>query len=69
MSRTLDTPLKHAIVRNAVAKDGVFKAQDAAELIEDDEVRFEVKRSLSRARGEMEHADRLLRDAMARGIR
>lgn len=64
MTRTLDTPLKHAIVRNVMAKDGVFKAQDAVALIHDDDLRRPVERALRRARGELEHADRLLRDAL-----
>lgn len=62
----LDTPEKHTLVRSTLAKDGVFKAQDAAALIPNDGVRRQVERDLSSARAHLESADRTLRDAMER---
>jgi hypothetical protein len=64
MTRTIDTPEKQTLVRSTVAKDGVFKAQDAAEHIENGSVRRRVKGELLRARNALEEADRLLRAAI-----
>jgi len=61
MSRTVNTPEKQTLVRSTVAKDGVFKAQDAAETIEDGHLRRRVKAELLKARNALEAADRLLR--------
>lgn len=49
MARTIDTPEKHTLVRSTLAKDGVFKAQDAAEHIEDDELRRRVRELLEQS--------------------
>jgi hypothetical protein len=64
MPRTVDTPEKQTLVRSTVAKDGVFKAQDAVELIEDEMLRRFVRIELLKARDALEQADRLLRDAI-----
>jgi hypothetical protein len=64
MPRTIDTPEKQTLVRSTLAKGGVFKAQDAAELIEDERVRRRIRSELLTARNALEAADRVLRDAI-----
>lgn len=64
MTRAIDTPEKQTLVRSTLAKDGVFKAQDAAELIEDEQVRKRVRSELLTASNALEAADRVLRDAI-----
>lgn len=67
MPRTVDTPEKQTLVRSTLAKDGVFKAQDSAALIEDDELRRRIQRDLLVARDHLEAVDRVLRDAIHQG--
>jgi hypothetical protein len=64
MTRTLNMPEWHTLVSSTLAKDGVFKAQDAASLIEDDDLRRRVQRDLLVARDHLEAIDRVLRDAI-----
>lgn len=63
----IDTPEKHCLVRSTCAKEGVFTAQDAADLIENDGLRRKVQQALGNARSYLELVDNYLRDSIHHG--
>lgn len=57
----LRTPEQHCLAQAMTAKEKVFQAQDAADRIENDDVRRAARKLLDRARADLEAIDRLLR--------
>jgi hypothetical protein len=57
----LKTPEQHCLAWAMMAKDKIFRSQDAAELLEDDDIGRRVRKLLDCARADLEQLDRLLR--------
>lgn len=56
------TPEQHCLVQAMTAKDKIFRAQDAADRIDDNARRLRARQLLDCARADLEAIDRLLRE-------